>query len=331
MKLDVVVPTYNRSRLLRAAVESLLRAPVPPGLEVRILVVDNNSPDDTAAVVKELQANASLPIQYVFEPRQGLSSARNAGIEAGTSEIVGFIDDDEQIDAIWYQVLAREFADPDTQFIGGPYLPNWAAPAPAWLPPGYHAVIGAIPPKPRARLDTKFAGNLMGGNCALRRTVFARVGMYSPALGRSSKGLLSDEDSEFFGRVRAAGLIGMYVPDFAIHHYIPRERLTRNYHRRWVYWRAVSQGAHARKIPEVVRHLWGVPRYRFASALRGLLSIPRHYLAKQSKGQAFAQELALWDFLGFVYGRYFVTLAKLYPEASPARHNVTAPETEQPS
>ncbi len=171
----------------------------------------------------------------------------------------------------------------------------------------------------------------MGGNCALRRTVFERVGVYSPALGRSSKGLLSDEDSEFFGRVREAGIVGMYVPDFAIHHYIPKERLTRNYHRRWVYWRAVSQGAHARKTPEAVSHLWGVPRYRFGSALRGLLSLPRQHFVKGGKGRAFAHELAFWDFLGFIYGRHFVEIAKLYPEANNAAHIVPKPEVEQTS
>lgn len=315
MRLDVVVPTYNRSHLLRSAVMSLLRAPVPEGLNVRIIVADNNSPDDTAAVVREIQTHARLPVMYVLETRQGSSRARNAGIQAGDAELIGFIDDDEEIDSEWYRVIAREFADPAVQFIGGACLGNWATPAPAWLPYAYPAAIGVIPPKPRAPLDDSFGGNLMSGNCVLRRTVFERVGMYHPALGRTNKGLLSHEDAEFYGRIRSARLHGMYVPDLLIYHYIPPERVTRRYYRRWVFWRAVSQGTLSRERREPVSHLLGIPRYKVGRAARALLAIPRCSLKKGAQAIAFEHELALWELAGCIYGRWFADLRKLYGEA----------------
>ncbi len=314
MKLDVIVPTYNRSGLLRAALRSLLRASIPPGLEVTIYAVDNNSVDDTAAVVRDLQVGAALPLQYLRETKQGLSHSRNAGIGAGSGDLIGFIDDDEEIDEHWFEVVAREFADPATDFIGGPYLPNWAAPAPAWLPPGYHAAIGAIPPKPRAAFGKDFGGNLMGGNAVIRRTVFERVGMYSTRLGRSGKGLLSEEDAEFYRRTEAAGIHGMYVPDLLIHHYIPAERLTRSYHRRWCYWRAVSQGVLDREQREPVAYLFGIPRHRIGRAFRSLLAMPQHLLTKDGKGQAFADELAAFDLAGFIYGKHFIRIEQHYAE-----------------
>lgn len=312
MTLDVVVPTYNRSHLLRAAVLSLLRAPLARGLLVNLIVVDNNSKDDTALVVEQLRKDSSLPLQYVREPRQGLSNARNAGIAAGTGDLVGFIDDDEEIDSGWYQVIAREFAEPSTSFIGGPYLPKWVSPVPHWLPPGYHAVIGAIPPKPRAAFDEHFSGNLMGGNAVFRREVFEQVGGYAPHLGRSGKGLLSEEDAEFYRRLRSGNIQGMYVPDLAILHHIAPERLTRFYHRRWAFWRAVSQGVLDREVRESSRYVFGVPRHRIGRALRNLLSMPVHYFKKAGKGRAFAAELATWDLLGFVYGKHFVRIEKHY-------------------
>lgn len=318
MKVDVVIPTYNRSRLLGLALESLFRAPVPEGMELCLYVVDNNSPDDTAAVVQQKQGEAPVPIVYVPELHQGSSNARNAGIRAGTGEIIAFIDDDEEIDGEWFRIIAREFASPEILFIGGPYLPNWVSPAPPWLPSGYQAVIGAIPPKPRAALGAGFAGNLMGGNCALRRTVFERVGMYDPHLGRSNKGLLSDEDAEFFGRVREAGLKGMYVPDFAIHHYIAPERLTRSYYRRWAYWRAVSLGSQARVNPEPVPAFAGVPRYRIGRALRGVVDYPRQRWLKREPGVAFAAVLAVCELVGFVYGRHFARIGNFYAEGTSA-------------
>ena len=150
MTLDVVVPTYNRSHLLRRTIQSLLAAPIPAYLQVTIIVVDNNSKDDTAQAVAEFGKPVDRSLVYVRELQQGSSHSRNAGIAAGRSELIGFIDDDEEIEENWFRVVAREFANPDIDFIGGCYLANWSAPAPEWLPPGYHAAIGVVPPKPRA-------------------------------------------------------------------------------------------------------------------------------------------------------------------------------------
>lgn len=314
VNLDVVVPTYKRSHLLRRTLSSLLQAPAPDGLSVTILVVDNNSEDDTEQVVHDIAAQATRRVHYVRETRQGLSHARNAGIRAGAGELIGFVDDDEEIDAQWYHAVAREFAAEATEFIGGPYLPNWSAPAPHWLPPGYHAAIGVVNPKPRSAMDRAFQGNLMGGNAVIRRSVFDRVGMYSTRLGRSGKGLLSEEDAEFFRRLLAAGVHGLHVPDLIIYHYIPRERLTRQYHRRWCYWRGVSQGVLDREMQEPVAYSLGVPRYRIGRAITGLVTLPRHLLSTQGQGQAFACELAVWDLLGFLYGKHLIQIEKYYSE-----------------
>lgn len=316
MKLDVVVPTYNRSNLLRKTISSLMMAKIPKGLEVTILVVDNNSKDDTEQVVREVQADREDKITYIKEINQGLSHARNAGIRAAKGEIIGFIDDDEEIDTNWYNVVAREFSDQNTQFIGGPYLGNWSAPSPSWLPPGYHAAIGVVPPKPRSPYAGTFQGNLMGGNAVIRRSVFDIVGLYSTKLGRSGKGLLSDEDAEFFRRLRKSQIYGMYVPDLIIYHYIPKERLTKKYHRSWCYWRGVSQGLFDREIKEPVRYVLGVPLYRIGRAIRGMISLPRHMFITRESGLAFADELASWDALGFIYGKFFINIEKYYGKQS---------------
>lgn len=314
MNLDVVVPTYNRSGLLRKTLASLMEAPVPPGLHISVYAVDNNSPDDTEDVVRQLQAKYGARLHYVRELKQSSSHARNAGIAAGSGDLIGFIDDDEEIDPSWYTVLAREFADDSVQFIGGPYLPNWVTPIPDWLPPGFHAAIGAIPPKPRSLFGKELGANLMGGNAVIRRAVFSLVGTYSPDLGRSNKGLLSEEDAEFYRRLDRANIKGMYVPDLVIYHYIAPDRLTRRYHRRWVLWRAVSQGVLDRVSPEPVPYLGSVPRYRIGKALRALLVMPRHRLRKGGKAQAFADELASWDLAGFIYGKHFFRTKSYYAE-----------------
>lgn len=314
LTLDVVIPTYNRSDLLTKTVRSFAEAAHPAGLTFSLLIIDNNSPDNTAAVVRDLQASTKLDIRYIHEKKQGLSHARNAGIAQSTADWVGFIDDDEEIREDWLTVALRECSTPEVQFVGGPYLPNWVTPVPDWLPPGYPAVIGAIPPKPRSIFSKEFGANLMGGNAIVRRDVFERVGMYSPRLGRSKRGLLSEEDAEFYRRLEAAGIHGVYVPDLAIYHYIAPDRLTRKYHRRWVLWRAVSQGLLDRERPLDVRYFAGVPRYKLGEVLRSLLTMPLHWLRKKGKARAFANELTAWDLAGFVYGKYFFRADAYYAE-----------------
>ena len=310
--LDVVIPTFNRKNLLCKTLWSLARAVRPAGLRVRVIVVNNNSSDGTAAVVEELARQYPLPLQHVLELQPGSSSARNAGIAASGADLIGFVDDDEEVAPDWFEVITREFANPAVDFIGGPYLPNWVTPVPDWLPPGYHAAIGAIPPKPRGSYNAGSGGNLMGGNAVFRRSVFERVGLYALHLGRSGKGLLSEEDADMFRRVLAAGIQGVYVPELAIRHYIAPERLTRAYHRRWVYWRGASQGVLDRTSPDpAIATVFGGQRYRFGQALRNLLKVPVLRLSGR-KADAFAHELAAWDLAGFVYGRHFLDVESMY-------------------
>lgn len=323
--LDVVVPTYNRSHLLRLAVLSLLRATVPAGLDITITVVDNNSRDDTRATVQALSTEAAAtpgkpPVRYLLETRQSSSFARNAGIEHSHADLIGFIDDDEQVDPHWFEIIAREFADPATDFIGGPYFAGSDLTLPTWLPPDYPAVIGVMKPRPRGVFGTTFSGNLNGGNSVFRHAVFSRVGLYSPHLGRSGKGLLSEEDAELYSRIRAANIRGLYVPELIIFHHIPPERLTHRYHRRWCLWRGVSQGVLSRDAThakEPVPYLFGIPRYRLGRAASTTVGLITRRWRKQP-GLRFNAELGLWDLAGFLYGRFFVRIDRFYQPVKPA-------------
>src|SRR5205085_12134497 len=137
MQLDVVILTYNRSALLKKAIGSLLRARVPAGLSVRIIAVDNNSTDDTKAVITD------LAVSYVFEKKQGRSPALNAGVAASTGDLIGFIDDDEEIDESWYERILSAFTKNDVDFIGVPYVPRFEGEVAEGLPKDHTAVVGS--------------------------------------------------------------------------------------------------------------------------------------------------------------------------------------------
>src|SRR5207245_1926117 len=102
MRLDVLIATYNRCELLGRALRSLLAAPVPPGAEVFVTVVDNNSTDETREVVEAIIPAFGGRLRYLFEMNQGKSWALNSGIAATTGDLLGVIDDDEEIDSNWF-------------------------------------------------------------------------------------------------------------------------------------------------------------------------------------------------------------------------------------
>lgn len=113
MKISVVVPTYNRSNLLRNNIESLLKQDYPKN-EFEILICDDGSPDDTGEVVKEYIAKISSPkILYFTQNNQGPAAVRNLGIRNAIGEIIAFTDDDCETDQDWLREIAKSFKDND--------------------------------------------------------------------------------------------------------------------------------------------------------------------------------------------------------------------------
>jgi glucosyl-dolichyl phosphate glucuronosyltransferase len=307
MNLDVLIPTYNRSELLKRTLDSLVKARVPAGLSVRVTVVDNNSKDETREVVESYIERYGSLFNYLFEGQQGRSAALNAGIAATDGELIGMIDDDEEIDESWCARAHSAFSTSDIDFISGSCKPRWGGEQPPWLPKDYPAVIGWIETGDEVKVyGENYDGVLMGGNAVIRRSMLKKVGNYSTSLGRKGNRLLSVEDEDMTERLLAAGARGLYLPDLVIYHYIPPERLTKRYHRRWCFWRAVSLGVRDREHRAPVTYLLGVPRHLYGSAARGLLKAAR--FARRGTvdpAQRFSGELAMWDLAGFFYGKHF--------------------------
>lgn len=310
MRLDVIVTTFNRQKLLKRALESLLAAHVPEDLSVRVTVVDNASTDQTSEVVQQIAPAFQGRLQYLVEGTQGKSYALNTGIGATTGDLVGMIDDDEEIDEAWYSRVQRAFRDEDVEFVGGPYIPRWGAEPPDWLPQNYRAAIGWIDGGDEVRpMDESYPGILMGGNAVIRRSVLESVGPYSTALSHTGTHLLMGEDDDMYRRLLRAGARGWYLPDLIIYHYVPPERLTKRYHRRWSFWRGASQGVRGRSTRQPVAHLVGIPRYRIGNAARGVLKTAAGLVrGGRSSADRFADELAIWDVLGYAFGRYLYRL-----------------------
>lgn len=121
MKLTLAIPTFNGASRLAKVLEHLQAQELAgewAGADIwEILVVDNNSSDDTAGVVKELQVEWShgkwgdvVPLRYCFEPQAGSPNARKRAVSEARGAWVGFIDDDNWPEPNWV-LSALKFAD----------------------------------------------------------------------------------------------------------------------------------------------------------------------------------------------------------------------------
>ena len=192
------------------ALESLRETKVPSDLSWELVVVDNNSSDDTREVVEGFKRSSGFEVQYVFEGRRGLANARNAGVMAAKGDIIGFTDDDCIVSPDWIASIAREFmSDPSLAGIGGRVELYNRNDRPVTIRTCKERIGFLIP---------RQLFNLMAGcNMAFTRQVFEGVGNFDPDFGAGGK-FLSSEDSDFIYRAYKKGFKIVYCPDVLVYH-----------------------------------------------------------------------------------------------------------------
>jgi glycosyltransferase involved in cell wall biosynthesis len=330
MKYSVVIATYSRAADLRETLRSL--AGMRPDGPWEAIVVDNNSPDDTRAVVEEARRTFPVDLRYLFERQQGRSPALNTGIRAARGDIIVTTDDDVRVPEDWLNRAAEGLARLQCDYVGGRVLPIWGGPKPAWIPNHggkQWAVIALLDYGPQ---PIEFGSRVpLGVNMAFRRDAFERAGLFDPNTGRKAGTLLGQEVREWCIRARKAGVRGWYAPDLVLRHIIPADRLNKRYFRRWFYWRGISRAMLYERAgldmeaPEQttldfskVPHIAGVPRYLFRKALGSVVSWMRAAV-KTDALAAFEHETWLWFFAGVVRQRWADTRPRRAGRPVPAK------------
>ncbi|QYM77841.1 glycosyltransferase [Horticoccus luteus] len=225
MKITVAIPTYNRAAFLRQTLAGIVAQQFPRDF-FEILVIDNNSPDDTRAVVAEFATARPAP-RYFLETQQGLDHARNRAIAEAAGDIIVFGDDDILVSPDWLaQIAAPLLADSTRRIgaVGGEVIPIFPHGLPAWVAE-WHAPLALRPdlgPLPARHSP-------MGANFAFPAWVFAQLGAFHTALDRAAGNYFSGGDSEMIRRVRAAGLEVWFAPAAAVRHQMPASRTTFRY------------------------------------------------------------------------------------------------------
>jgi glycosyltransferase involved in cell wall biosynthesis len=309
----VLICTYNRADRLGETLDSIARSRVDPALRWDVIVVDNNSNDSTRDVVASRIDSYPVSLRYLFEPKQGKSNALNTGLAATAATLIVFTDDDVRVSDRWLDASCRPLLDdPAIDYTGGPVLPIWERPRPAWLDDRRSDLWGTLAildygPEPFVFEDRRRVP--LGANMSVRRTLIDRIGGFDPKLGRTGNSLLGQEQAEFFCRSRAIGARGLYVPDASLHHHVPATRLTRSYFRRWWFWKGLSKCRVERRHPVTelgldlshVPRVAGVPRFMFGSAIRDFTGWVKAVLSRDSATRM-RHEMMLCYFVGYLRG-----------------------------
>jgi glycosyltransferase involved in cell wall biosynthesis len=306
LDISVVISTYNRCRLLPAALHALL-AQNPADFQFEVLVVDNNSTDHTRSVVQSLAAQNPEKLKYVFEPKQGVSYGRNAGIANAKASIIAFTDDDVHVAPGWvYQIKLGFEANPDIDFLGGKVVPRWSRVPPSWLTAAHWTPLALLDyGDERFYVDSGRPLCLLSANLACRRRAFEKVGMFKTDFQRVRNGIGSLEDHELLLRLWRTNSRGLYLPELVVTTEIEPERMEKQYHRRWY-------AGHGRFYAELraeemersrVGKILGVPAHFYRRALQDAFGWTFSMIRNQPS-QAFQHEVQLHYFGGFLRRRW---------------------------
>lgn len=228
--VSLIIATYNGTRKITTTLESLTKQRLERSLW-EVIVVNNNSSDNTAEVVETFAAaHPEIALKLVFEPNQGLSHARNRGIDEASGDYLVIIDDDEiaspDLLAEYYEFLDTH---PYVVAAGGRITPHYPNGRPRHLCSfTERPIAGTLDLGKEICLfpDGKYFG---GGNMALRRSAIEYYGKFDTNLGRRGNRLLGGEEKELYNRFYSSGENIYYLPKAEILHVIGEEKLTKEY------------------------------------------------------------------------------------------------------
>ncbi len=243
--LSIAICTYNRSDQLKLTLASLLKCVDELQAGDEIIVVDNNSIDDTRETINSYSDR--LPIAYRFESKQGLSHARNNAISNFSNNLIMFVDDDVtvlpgHIDS-YRSALTQH---PNYGFFGGRISVDWKYGRPKWLQGDSHPLLNGLFVKYKLSDGAEYLdkhNQLLpyGANFGLKKELINNVGLFNVDLGVSGKSILRGEETEYFYRCLNAGYSGLYLDSAHVEHRLDLKRLGLRYLYKYGQSKGISQ------------------------------------------------------------------------------------------
>jgi glucosyl-dolichyl phosphate glucuronosyltransferase len=319
MKISIILCTYNRCQSLARALDSIAASTFLTAVEWEVLVVDNNSSDQTSAVLDDFCRRYPGRFRYLFESQQGKSHALNAGIREAHGEILAFTDDDVTVEPTWLRNLTAALESGEWAGSAGRTLPERNFSAPRWLSlEGKHALAQL------AVFDLGSAtGELteppFGNNMAFRKQAFERYGGFRTDLGPCPGSEIRNEDTEFGRRLLMAGERLRYEPSAVVYHAVPENRLQKEFFLAWWFDKARADVRAFGIPPETRWFIVGVPLYMFRRLAVWTL---RWFLAIKASHR-FSCKVKAWFILGGIVESYRLT-HETKRQTTPSNEDISA-------
>ncbi len=306
MKLNIVIPTYNRADNLKKTLKSILKAKLPKTLNVVVTVVDNNCNDHTKNVVEVIQHSFNeIKLEYLIEKKQGKSYALNTGINIADGDIFCCIDDDIEVTNNWFveiEKLFRERGD-KLDFVSGKMLPNWEIEPPSWIEPLKESVLSL---RDFGEDEWEHSINtpmMSGGHGIIKLKVIKEIGLYDETLGPVGKNFVGCEDDIVYDKLINANKKGIYCPKLVVHHYVPRYRLSKSYYRNWCFGAGIAWDLTDKNYKQFEgKRFLGVPKYLYRDFMISF-KLYLSMLLRRNETEKLASERLIWVFIGYFYNR----------------------------
>jgi len=262
MLLSIIIATYNRANAVKELVEVLEKQFTKLAIdfpkeklseEIELVVVDNNSQDDTGAILFQKLSEQNrkktdfLKLNYFLEIEQGSSPARNRGIKEAKANLLAFLDDDIELDANWLKnVYQIALTKPENLCQGGRVIPIWQAETlPEWLSltPPYEIIQSCFPAHdhglnkksyPFEFADTaRKIQNPISACFICSKDIFLKHGDFRLDLGIKANERGACEDTEFFWRLLKEKINVEYNPEITVLHPIVKEKISKDFVLKW--------------------------------------------------------------------------------------------------
>lgn len=307
--ISVIICTYNRSELLKNTLEDIVNSDVADDLSYEVLVIDNNSNDNTQQICEDFIGRFPDKIRYCFEGRQGKTFALNTGIKIANGTILAFTDDDVEIDNKWLASIKAAFdAHPSCRAFGGRVIPLWPNEMPSWIirEGPYKNTGGALVDHDKGdRTRSYYEAGMhvpCGANMFFARGTFLRYGYFKESLNLRVKNIPMCEDTEFCFRIVRNKEEMLYIPNAVVYHPVYSGRLTKKYFRKSAF-KSGRASALMNDDSGKCRRLFNVPGYIYRIIINKMLRYILSAFTMDQKRKIY-YELGLIYYAGIFYEYY---------------------------
>lgn len=298
--LTVAFCTYKRAERLEPLVTAL-RAQICP-VPFTLLAVNNNSPDDTLAVLERLAAQEGAPLRFVTETQQGIVPARNrAVVEAIDCDIMVFIDDDELPQPGMLSAAYDAIVNEQAQCVGGRVEVEFTPfPRPKWMEDELLGFLAEVNHGDQPFWITDATTPIWTANIAYDMRLFRDDPnlRFDQRYNREGSDVGGGEDAIMFQALLARNTRIRYRPDMAVSHFVEPWRLKKNYFIKLHYRAGYRQGK--MRTPDYPSKVLGVPPFMFAQLLKQCGKSIRKFL--QSEPGQLRQAMNVAHALGMLVG-----------------------------